>query len=158
MTTETLTEKLSEDLSKTEFQIGGTTFFISKLPSMNAWHFLDRLRRELGRSALAVVPESDNDEVAGSAMFQTILHMFLSLEPGYVDEARKELFANVEYANSSHKRQKLAGAEDFAFNDLGPMAVYEVLVRCFAVNFTDSLRKLASSLGQLGLTGSQPSP
>ncbi len=149
--------RLTDGLLKTEFEIEGTLFFVSKLPSMEAWHFLDRLRRELGRSALNVIPKSENDEGAGAAMFQAILHMFLSLEPGYVDEARKQMFEKVEFANSGHKRQKLAGAEDFAFNELGPMAVYEVLVRSFAVNFTNSLRKLVSSLGQMGLIGDQPS-
>ena len=155
-----LPENLTEDLSVTEFEIGGTRFVISKLPAMPAFALLEEIRREVGRRSSALAP--DDAEGAGTA---GLLQLVLDLEPQFVDRVRRKLFENVVFANETARTpQPLVGAEDTAFQELEPVAVYEVLLRCLTVNFSPSVRALVSKLNGIGWTslpfnpsGSRPS-
>ena len=145
---------LGEELTATEFEIGRTRFFIAKLPAIGAFDLLELLRHEVGKSADLVVPEgSENERVA------TLLKLMLSLDPAFVRQVRQKLFEKVSFSNDRVPNpQKLAGAEDMAFDGSEAVAVYEVLLRCLAVNFTASLRALASRLRDAGLTSSPSAP
>ena len=143
-----------EALTKTEFEIGRTRFFIAKLPAIAAFDLLELIRHEVGKSADLVVPEgSENKRVA------TLLPLMLSLDPAFVKRVRTTLFEKVSYSNDRVPTpQKLAGAEDMAFDGSEAVAVYEVLLRCLAVNFTASLRAVGSKFVDASLTSSPSAP
>ncbi len=139
-----------EKLTETEFEIDGTRFFIAKLPAMAAYDLMELIRHELGKSQALVMPEGGED-----ATVSGLLRVVLSLDPSFVKMVRRKLFERVSFANArATKPQQLAGAEDMAFDGLEPVAVYEVLVRCLAVNFTPSLRALGSRFGDVDLSSS----
>ena len=145
---------LGEELTTTEFEIGGTRFFIAKLPAMAAFDLLELIRHQVGKSAALAVPEGSEDESVGA-----LLKMVLSLDPAFVARVRQRLFEKVSFSNERVSTPlKLAGAEDMAFDGLEPVAVYEVLLRCLAVNFTASLRAGVSKFGDAGLTSSPSAP
>ena len=53
------------------------------------------------------------------------------------------MFNNVRFkGNGADNFVRLRDAEDMAFKDLEPVHIYEVLLRCLAVNFTGSLKEL----------------
>ena len=152
MTTETLSANISEGLLENEFEIGKTKFYLSKLPAMAAYALLEQIRHEIGKTGNEV-PESADPENTFP-----LVKLVLALDPKFVEGVRRELFEKVEFTDPGNPRQKLAGAEDFAFNGLEPIAVYEVLLRSLAVNFSPSLRSVASGLGRFDLIGNPPSP
>ena len=139
------------NLTDTEFQIGGTRFFVAKLPAMAAFDLLEVIRHELGKSTSLRLPDATSEGAVGS-----LLQMVLSLDPSFVAYARKILFEKVEFSNHLSARQPLAGVEDTAFLDLEPVAIYEVLARALAVNFTASLESVVSKFQNVSL-GSIPS-
>ena len=139
------------NLTDTEFQIGGTRFFVAKLPAMAAFDLLEVIRHELGKSTSLRVPDATSEGAVGS-----LLQMVLSLDPSFVAYVRKILFEKVEFSNHLSARQPLAGVEDTAFLDLEPVAIYEVLARALAVNFTESWQYAVSKFQNVSL-GSIPS-
>ena len=120
-----------------EATIDGTRFFFGKLPAMRGFEVLEQIRVEIGDKA-------DEELTAG---IESLLKALLSLSRGFVETLRRELFKAVRYSNArAQTPQVLAGAEDTAFDGLEPIAVYEVLGRSLAVNFSDSFRRLGSTL------------
>ena len=145
---------LRDDLTKTEFEISGTRFFIAKLPAMAAFDLLELIRHELGRSQALKVPEGTSDGDVHS-----LLKLVLSLDPAFVRLVRRELFSKVSFANARIATpQPLAGAEDTAFDTLEAVTIYEVLLRALAVNFTESLRAVVSRFGDATLASSPSEP
>ena len=146
--------ELGEQLTATEFEIGGTRFFVAKLPAMAAFDLMELIRHELGKSADLALPEG-----AASEMIGALLKLVLSLDPAFVRLVRKTLFEKVSFSNQRVPTpQQLAGAEEMALDGLEPVAVYEILLRCLAVNFTASLRVLGSRFGDVDLTSSPSDP
>ena len=71
----------------------------------------------------------------------------------------RKVFEKVSFANARITTpQQLAGTEDTAFDGLEPVAVYEVLLRALAVNFTASFRALVSKLPDVDLNSIQSEP
>ena len=159
-------QNIAEELSVSQFEIGQVRFNVQKLPAMAAWALMEQIRRELGRTSAEVVAlgntaaSNDDEEEATGLTWGTVIQMVLSLEPVFVDGVRKKLFERVEFQRDDTARtpQKLAAAEDMAFEDVEPLAVYEVLLRCLVVNFSPSLRALGSRFGVLGRTSIPSSP
>ena len=140
------------NLTDTEFEIGGTRFFISKLPAVAGFDLMEVIRHEIGKSTSLRAPDATSEGAGGS-----LLQMVLSLDPSFVAYVRKILFEKVTFSNRlAVNTQKLAGAEDTAFGGLEPAAIYEVLTRALAVNFTASWEYAVSKLGGVSL-GSIPS-
>ena len=136
-----------DSLTETEVEIAGTRFFIAKLPAMAAFDMMEIVRHELGRSQAGALQNGEPD-----AMFPGLINMVMSLDPTFVSQVRRKLFERVSFANTrASTPQQLAGAEDMAFDGLEPVAVYEVLVRCLAVNFTPSLHALGSRFNGVDL-------
>ena len=129
------------DLTKAEFEIGGTRFAVSKLPAMAAFDLLEAIRHELGKSqALSLPTKALNEDDRSIAAF---LKVVLSLDPAFVRQVRQKLFEKVAFSNTRVPTpQQLAGAEEMAFDGLEPIAIYEVLLRSAAVNFTPSLAQI----------------
>ena len=120
--------ELGEQLTATEFEIGGTRFFIAKLPAMAAFDLMELIRHELGRSQSLSVPDGSSD-----ATVSGLLRMVLSLDPSFVATVRRKLFEKVSFSNQRVPTpQQLAGAEEMALDGLEPVAVYEILLRCLA--------------------------
>ena len=145
------------DLTKTEFEIGDTRFFIAKLPAMAGFDLLEAIRHELGKSQALSLPtevlKEDDRSIA------TFLKIVLSLDPAFVRKVRSALFEKVSFSNSRVPApQQLAGAEEIAFDGLEPIAIYEVLLRSAAVNFTPSLDALVSRLRDAPLVSSPSEP
>ena len=137
-----------DGLTEPEVEITGTRFFIAKLPAMAAFDLMELIRHELGKSQSVALPEGAPDVLVSG-----LIRMVMSLDPAFVSGVRRKLFERVSFSNQrAPTPQQLAGAEDMAFNGLEPVAVYEVLVRSLAVNFTPSLRALGSRLGGADLT------
>ena len=144
----------AEHLQEAECEIGGTRFFFAKLPALEAWDLLERIRHEIGKTASATAPGAISDETGIS-----LLQLVLSLDPAFVRDVRDTLFERVSYANvSAVTPQPLAKAESMAFADLEPVAVYEVLARALAVNFLPSAQALGSTLRGLDQTSIPSAP
>ena len=158
-----------------ELVIDGTRFVVGKLPAMAAFDLMEQIRRELGKVSAQLLPEgtdetrrelgkvsaqllpkgTDETGTAGRGLIQAAL----SLEPAFVALVRRKLFEKVSFSNQhAPALQQLAGAEDMAFDGLEPVAVYEVLLRCLAVNFTASLRALVSRFNDVSQATSPPIP
>ena len=141
-------DRALEGLTDTDIEIDGTRFFIAKLPAMAAFDLMELMRHELGKSQSGAVSNDGSD-----AMLPGLINMVMSLDPAFVSQVRRKLFERVSFSNQrAPTPQQLAGAEDMAFDGLEPVAVYEVLVRSLAVNFTPSLRALGSRLGDADLS------
>ena len=145
------------DLTKTEFEIGGTRFAVAKLPAMAGFDLLEAIRHELGKSQALSLPtevlKEDDRSIA------TFLKIVLSLDPAFVRQVRQKLFEKVAFSNTQVPTpQQLAGAEEMAFDGLEPIAIYEVLLRSAAVNFTSSLDALVSRLKDAPLVSSPSAP
>ena len=144
------------NLTDTEFEIGGTRFFISKLPAMAGFDLLEVIRHEIGKSGVLGKELSDTTAADTNAMW---LQMVLSLDPSFVAYVRKILFEKVAFSNRlAVNPLPLAGAEDMAFGGLEPVAIYEVLGRALAVNFTASLESAVSKFNGLDLDSTPSAP
>ena len=131
-----------ESLTELECQIGETRFFFDKLGAMAAWQILERIRHELSRTPAV--------ELTAATDVGVLVRAILALDPVFIERLRCDLFAHVRFANTKALTpQPLAGAEDMAFEGEGvePVAVYEVLVRSLAVNFTASFGAVVSQFG-----------
>ena len=146
------------DLTKTEFEIGGTRFAVAKLPAMAGFDLLEAIRHELGKSQALSLPSMDAlDNEDGSIV--SLLKIVLSLDPAFVRQVRQKLFEKVAFSNTRVPTpQQLVGAEEIAFDGLEPIAIYEVLARSAAVNFTPSLDALVSRLRDAPLVSSPSAP
>ena len=146
-----------EALLATEFAIGETRFRIAKLAAIPAWRLLERIRAEVGRTLQGLdMPEAGEGK---SAAMVAALSAVLALPEPFVESLRVTLFKHVQYSNR-HVGQlsPLDGSEDSAFDGLEPVAVYEVLVRSLAVNFSPSFRGLFALTSFGAATSSPPEP
>ncbi len=142
---------ISRNLTDTEFEIGGTRFFISKLSAVAGFDLLEVIRHELGKSTSLRVPMQcprSRGLLAPDGPF-----------PGPVLRGLRSeiLFERVAFSNRlAVDPQSLSGSEDMAFGGLEPVAIYEVLARALAVNFTGSWQYAVSKFQNVSL-GSIPS-
>lgn len=129
------------DLTATEvrYPVDGeskpTAFRFAKIPAMEAWTILEMIRVEVGRTL---------DRQLGDTDAQAVLRIIMTLRTEFIGRLREAMFAHVTFSCRLTDWQTLAGAEDTAFNGLEPAAVYDVLLRSLAVNFTESFRQLQS--------------
>lgn len=132
-----------------EFQIGDTHFRVQKLLVMEAFELLEEMRSMVGRNLHVLRMLPDNSPAAVH-----IGSLLLALSPGDLEIVRRKLFVGVRFKNSLAKtwRDLNAGGEGMAFQNLGPLKVYEVTARAFAVNFTESIQEIRSTLEFLGLS------
>ena len=131
-------------LLEAECEIGDTRFMLDKMGAMEAWRVLEVIRKEI--SNVAGLPITDlMTQLRGADMDDAIrigakvAMAVMGLPVPFVEGLRKTLFKHVRFTGNGAKTpQVLAGAEDMAFNGLEPVAIYEVLVRSLAVNFSPS--------------------
>ena len=132
-----------EGFTDTEFVIGDTTFTVVKFGAMEGWRILERIRHEFAKTNVSL--ETAGMDSAGAA---TLLRSILGLDPLFVEGLRIDLFKMINFRNSQYLTPiAVAGSEDGAFEGLEPVAIYEVMLRSLAVNFTDSFSGLVSRIG-----------
>lgn len=146
-----------EKLLDEEFTLGATSFRIHKIPALEAWEVLEQIREQFGKTldadvmALKGVGSAMADKASenGHASDRTadqisaMARLVLGLPPSFVKSLRNRLFAHAQFRNQvAVDWQPLQGGEDTAFMNLEPVEVYNVLVRCLAVNFFPSFRGL----------------
>ena len=146
---------------------GDTTFRIEKMPAMKGYRCFENIRAGLTRLEytpglvseilLGAVPAAEDalpaDEDAGNAGAEQMVQLvdaILQLDESFIERVRTDLFAFVKFQNAGAQYRVLLGNEDQAFRD--PLDVYDLLVRAFSINFTDSFRGLFSRIG--GVLGS----
>ena len=136
------------NLTARRVKMGKTTFHIGKLLPMEGFDTLERIRLALGKSAdLSRVGNGSIAEMGAAAV-----KAILSLPPEDVARIRDDLFAQVRVSvPQSSATLELLGNEGMAFEDLEPVAVYELLARCIAVNFSASFSAILSGIQSSGL-------
>ena len=128
-----------DEYQKTEFTIGNCKFSVEKLRAMEGYWLLEQIRYEFRNTVLKELGDDEN------ALFAS----FFMLDPQFVETVRKRLFQRVKFTNESAiTAQQLAGAEDIAFTGLEPLAIYEIIVRCLMINFSNSLRDILDLLSR----------
>ena len=138
-------------LLETEFSIGETRFVIGKMKAMEGFACLERIREQVGKSL--------GLEVSIASTPAALLRIVLSLPTTFIETLRVQLFRHVRYQNANAVTlAPLKGSEDTAFDELEPSAIYEVLARSLAVNFTPSFRGIAETISNLGSQESTSSP
>jgi hypothetical protein len=84
-------------------------------------------------------------EQIGKRLMAAIL---LGVSRAHVLAIRNALFEFVKFKLPDQpKPMDLQGLEEMAFESIGPLAVYEVLGRCFYVNFTEYFVEMMDRLG-----------
>ena len=136
--------------SETDFKLGDTTFYVRKLTAMRGHKVSEMIRAAVGVQTLRFGGASDVPTL--------IAGIILSLNPVDVEAITKVMWERVEFKNGTAQTPlPLLGNEDMAFEHLEPVDVYEVIVRCLAVNFTASLEGILSRMPE-GLLSSPPLP
>ena len=131
------TAKTIEDLAKQTFTKGDTTFRIRKMLAMEAYEVLEIIRPGV-KGALSKVSGGFEDVVT-SVVF--------GLDREIVEQCRQRMFACITFTRpNSPDPRTLATREDEGFAGMEAHAVYETLVRAFAVNFTPSFSVLMQFL------------
>ena len=142
------------ELQQQQFSIGATHFEISKLLPQEAYTLLERMR-----VALAPGLGSHDWSVSDTAMgvIQALILVVANIPPSQLESIRDEMFSQVHFTNETAKQSlPLAGNIGLAFENLEPVHIYEVLLRCLAVNFTGSLRAILSLMPAIQQNTSRP--
>ena len=125
-------------LNNKEFTMEGVKFQIEKLSPFEGFHLFEEIRHALFTNA-----DSSQADTESALLFYKAI---LTLEPAVIDGFRTKLFKNVEFRGNGVDSgwMSLTDAEDMAFDGMEPLHIYELFVRCLAVNFTGSFHALAS--------------
>jgi len=134
-------------------KIGNAEFTFNKMPGMRSWDYLGEWRPR----GLADILDADlvgSDSSVDSKMFDLIMGLVrgvVKIDQDLLDDIRVAIFGYVDVfvPGLTKNPQPLAGIEDQVFTDLGVEAVFEVLVRGLAVNFTGFAR-LIERAGLIG--------
>lgn len=122
-----------------EFELGGTKFYLSKMPASRGLEVFHDLR-----SSFADLDLSDDGTTMGTALQQ----IAVKLPPAVFDRTQESMFQFVRYSNENTSHQVLAGSEDDACKDA--LDIVEVWVRMVAFNFLKSFLEKLSALNQAG--------
>lgn len=143
-----------------EFKIKNVKFRVEKLSALNGWHVLERCRE-----AIATNRAPESDVLPGAAGVAVGFYKSLmGLPTDFVDWLRGKMFSCVSFQavtpyGKPQPWMPLSGAEDMAFQDLGPHHVYEISMRAFVVNFTECWEDVASRFPAVAqMVGDRPKP
>jgi len=126
-------------LNDPEFSINDAKFRITKLSPIKGFKLFEQIRHALALNADAVSGDIENGAL-------TFYKAILTLSPEKIESFMNPMFDNVEFQGSGVDRgwAHLKGMEEMAFQSLEPIHIYELFVRCLAVNFTGSFHAIAS--------------
>lgn len=142
-------------LAAKNFSIEEVDFQIRPLSAPDQFSLMEYIRNELVRVELS--PAFVNlflggfEGLTSDELLLRLITGFLSLSPRAMATIKTKLFEHVGWKNAEinvPEYSELAGVEEMAFGQLGPGAIYEVIIRGLAVNF------IASSAGTIIRLGS----
>jgi len=130
--------KSVKGLKNPEFTMEGVKFQIKKLSPIKGFNLFEKIRYEISRNADSAEAEPDSPLLFYKAI--------LTLNPDVIEGIREDLFRNVSFRGNGVETgwMDLDGSEDMAFQEMEPLHVYELLIRCLAVNFSGSFHALIS--------------
>ena len=150
MVSEAKLRSLISEWEKTEFTIRETRFQIQALNAMEAFDISEDIRESVGPRSLGLLGGSKDDLVI-------LAGLMLSMPKNHLGAIRQKLFAHILFTNSvNHDPTPLFPDENMGFMGLLPLHIYEVLLRSFAVNFTESFSELNSRIEAVGLKVTPP--
>ncbi len=129
------------------FKIGDVTFNLQKIPPLDGFEICELFRVAVSRPEvlMQLAKDSDSDEQAAK---RVVMGLLMSVSREHVKQLRGEMFKYVTFTTLEQKQPlPLEGVEDMAFGALDPLAIYEVLGRAIAVNFTEYFKGLMTRLG-----------
>lgn len=143
-------------LSQENFSIGQVDFQIRPLSAPDQFSLLEYVRNELVRVELS--PAFINlflggfEGLTSDELLLRLITGFLSLSPRAMATIKGKLFEHVGWRSTEMnvpQYSELVGVEEMAFGQLGPGAIYEVIIRGLAVNFIVSSAETITRLGAL---------
>ena len=142
-------------------EFGETRFHIGKLPAVQARRTWRELLHAIGETGLAssLGGLDVNDPAINAKALLLLVQGVLTLDVDYLERLQGQIFSAVTFQNGAAATPQPVGpAQEMAFMTLEPVEVDELLLRGLAVNFTASLRRLASHLGAVALDTPPPNP
>jgi hypothetical protein len=129
------------------FEIDNVKFELQVIPPMEGWDICELFRESVGNPAVlqSMTQDASSPEAAAKKL---IMGLLLSIYRNHLLQLRTALFEYVTFkVPEQPKPLPLAGVEDMAFASLNPFAIYEVMGRCFSVNFTEYFNEMMTRLG-----------
>lgn len=130
-----------------EVEIRGVRFTFRDMLSFDAYHLLERMRPGIGKAAASRAEDGGGtgsivDRAAGS-----MIVLFGNLPPETVEIARVAMFQHTMFTRDTHPAPTtLYGNEQAAFDGLLPYHVYEINIRNYCRNFSESWVEFRSIL------------
>ena len=143
----------AESFTAQDVTYGDLSVRINRLMPQESYRLFEVLRPEIGRAVSAV---NTGDSKLNIASFVAIVGV---LSPEAVEVARKRMFERVFFTrpNSHPSATQLLANEDAAFEGLSAFHIYDLLLRCFTVNFLDSWEEIHRLLDRAGVLDMIPS-
>ena len=145
-------------LESETLKLGDTTFFVGGLPAYpQGWELSAKVGNILATSPMESSGLGDSD--IGNIM--VVIKAIMAVPLPQLQMIKNALFEYVEFTNTSAGTpQKLAGAEEMAFNTSGlsSLDVWKVFALAFRVNFSDYWAMLTSHLPGLSDIFQSPPP
>ena len=131
-----------EDITREMVEIDGVMFHFHKMKAMQGWRVFEKIRQ-----SIATVDIGDPENIGKSIAVG--IKALASLPIEFIDDLRADLFKHITFRSrktegNSQPEQQLHGLEDMALEGVKPIAIYELIVRSLAVNFTESFSGLVS--------------
>lgn len=130
----------------TEAQITRDTvvFRFVKMSAFDAWDLLEKLREQVGTMDIGnASPKGESDVEVGTALLTDAFKGIMGMDRAFVREIKDELFQYVEFQTKTPdgKAQpflKMSATPEVIEDVLTPVLIYELMLRAFVVNFTES--------------------
>ena len=116
-----------------EISIGDVAFSFIEFKGFAGWQALETIRIALGQAK-----ENWSKNLGNTVRPMSVPEMMLHIPMDAMAQVRNRLFDAVSFRRDDNEAGRLAGNEDVAFAHLGAGAVYRVMARAAAVNFSDS--------------------
>jgi len=130
----------TSELLKQDFTLGDTTFKIDKLCGLDGWKLFDKIRAELGVN----VDRLDFKDGDAMTAIVELTRLILSTSSEFINETRSDFYPGVRFrrAGDSQFQQITVHNEMSAYEKFDPIDFYELLTRCFMINFFSSFQKI----------------
>lgn len=134
-------ERIANQWNETTVQFGDTKFEIRKLLPMDAFETFEKVRiamaDNIGDMEVHTGPGSDVKTMI------EVVKAVMKIDRDSLASIRDDLFEEIYFSNSHYKSPlKLRGLESTAFASLNFSCIYELLMRAFVVNFSESLSEI----------------
>ena len=150
MTTQSRIASALQRFNESEFTLGNRRFRVHKLPTdwwngdkPGSFQVFEMLRTALAGNFPTALAESNEGSGA------LIIRSLMSIPTETIEKVAAAMYARVEFAPPDSDYLLLTPAtRPMAFEEFEPFMVYELIGRCFAVNFTASWDALLSRMAE----------